>query len=414
MHGVEKSPHGPQPVFWLRLSILSVKLALGGGSVPAPFKHKPLYPVAEVRLRFVQTFPQSAKSWDSAEQHPSDRPRRRLTNMELADKINKMRGNPRDGGLRETDITRLWSNNYGLRNTTNGALQHWAINCVFDLFKESFAEVIGQTAAAATSAMARSSIEFDDEDNKEASLTEFRARYDGIIDPLRSFACKPDELSIIAHYDDWVFYLTDRVADGAKRPDLYRDRLIEALDRAIVSGAALRKSLDDLPGSSITDLYRFQRLTNELQNHCASVGLKGTDGILELQNTVTESAYFAKLDRFLEIMDDSRVDEAQHGVLVACALGCDTAMRAQMKHYGLKMVKAMKRVLAAADEEVAPEHPVLNLQTPLFKGDEAPAKMRQLAFYLDHVHPEVLLESFAHDENPDSQGEDAGFDEKSA
>jgi hypothetical protein len=362
-----------------------------------PLKFKPLDSVAAVRLQFVQLFPSDAKSWNFDEQHPQQGKykKQKLRNTTLLSMLCKLEEeldiSLDDGGPRDADVTRLRSNNYGVRAKDGGGSR--VVGLALKLFDRTFKPVVGQRATAVTSQMANAAVGANNDSNFE-NLNEFRERYEGMIDPLRSQKeLSIDVLAIIAHYDDWIVYLTDRVSDSKESDKLAgTNDLPSVVGIALESSRALRKLLDGQPGSAFLDLYRFQRLTNELQTHCAAVGLDAEKNLSGLKAEIEKAGYFKQLDRYLEITEYTRIDEAMHGLAVATTI----SNKKLMKRYGLLMVKAMQRVLVKiAKVTPTPNHPVMRLEMPLFEGELPPVEISQLKSYLKDVHPAVIEEIFS-------------------
>ncbi|UIK19386.1 hypothetical protein [Rhizobium leguminosarum] len=289
------------------------------------------------------------------------------------------------------------------------------------LYQRTFPPVIGNAATSVTSEMAQAltdlqhankvardtdgdglhaGVEGENDGTAEkgvsklAMLLKFRARYQGLIEPLRHLQpANLDVLAMIAHYDDWIVHLTDLVAETKDADKLLETERVKAVSEiAVDSGRALRDFLIDFPGAPSVDLYHFQRLTNEIQSLCAAVGSRAKN-LDDLRDEVAKSNYFVLLDRFLEITEGSRIDEAMHGLIVATMLRDDDEGR--MQTYGLAMVRSMLRVLKVAGVEPTETHPVMTLSAPLLAGEPPLDGIPQLSYYIRNHHPEVVREALA-------------------
>jgi hypothetical protein len=261
--------------------------------------------------------------------------------------------------------------------------------------------VIGEAAAAVQAEMAEFIMGVGPRATALEQLNKFRKHYEGLVEALR--ACEPDDgdaCAMIAHYDEWVVCLVDLVNDGSGNRRLLRpdDKLEALVDRALESKEALRKATGRKTGSPIVDLHNFYTLTNELQSLCSSAVLRKEKQLnladqppSELAMRVQSDKYFMKLDRLLEIVEDRRVDEALHGLVVAATL----KLQDEMLHYGAKAVRGLKRVLKFNGRGQEPDwrHPVLLMTAKLFQGDPIPVNLPQLAPYFRNGHHAAVLAS---------------------
>lgn len=358
-----------------------------------PMKSSPQLDRAAVRLRFVKLFSPDAESWDE----PLDVP---ISDAEILRRLHRMD----DKGeyiLNPRLIALLWANPFGIPGIkTKPKTTTDMVKAALALADKTFPPVVSQDAIAALSGM--DMVAQSEETGTVAQLQAFRNHYQSIIDPLRELNDDKktvDVRAIIAQYDEWIAYIMDLAADteGGDRPT--KEERAKAANIAVRSSKELRSASLDKEPSPLTDLYNYQRLSNELQSHCAVARLDPEKrAALELKAKHEE--FFEKAERFNEICN-WRTQEALHALIVAASIDDQS----KMERFGLLLLKAMYLALEVAlhPEKPSFDHAVLSFIEPLFIGDEAPAKIAHLKTYMEDIHPRVHAQFVAECSGPDTR-----------
>lgn len=364
-----------------------------GADTWQPLTHQASIARASVRLRLVKMFPQTAKSWEKNEELPRAR-----ADQWLSDQIGKFEEKER--GSRSNvpgmiAIARLWGNSYGVKYGDKPRPDQADLALAYVDYV--FSPVIGAAASAVQAEMDTIVQGVGPGATALEQLNKFREHYEGLIEALR--ICEPDDAdawAMITQYDQWVSYLVELVNGGSGNKRLLRptDNLQILVERSLESAASLEEATKRKSGSPIVDLHNFFTLSNKLQSLCSNVALlqkekRSKDEAEATSELVKHSeTYFKKLDRILEIVEDRRVDEAFHGLVVAVTLG----LQDKMLIYGGKTVLGMKRVLRVRyGRDPDWRHPVLLMTANLFQGDPVPVELSQLKAYFEDGHHAAVL-----------------------